>query len=280
MESAQSIFFKWLGVAGIELKIDNYVLIIDPYFTRAPLYKMLVGKVVPDNKLIEQKIKYCDFILVTHAHIDHLMDVPNIVNNTGCRVYGSNNTCKLLSYSGISEAHISEIKVGDILNLEKFKLEVLYANHRNVLGFSAGLLAYPLKPPFTARQYRMDNCFSFHISVSGMSFMTDPGINNLARNLKKVDVLFISVSYSKEYYKFLFEFIKPKILIPIHWDNFFYPISKHIRPYFKAPSKKFPFFKKVDLNEFREVIRKIDPKLKVLIPEIFKIYDIQSYIRI
>ena len=80
MEKVQSIFFRWFGVAGIELKTNNCVLIIDPYFTRVPFYKMWVGKVIPDSKLIDQKIKYCDFVLVTHSHIDHLMDVPDIVS--------------------------------------------------------------------------------------------------------------------------------------------------------------------------------------------------------
>ena len=63
MERSESIFFKWLGVAGIEFKIKNRTLIVDPYFTRVPFYKMWIGKVVPDSKLIKQKIKYCDFIL-------------------------------------------------------------------------------------------------------------------------------------------------------------------------------------------------------------------------
>lgn len=53
-------------------------------------------------------------------------------------------------------------------------------------------------------------------------------------------------------------------------------LSVPLKPYFKAPSKTFPFFKKVDLNEFREVIKKINPKLAVLIPEIFNLYDIKS----
>lgn len=278
MEKDQSIFFRWFGVAGIELKINNCVLIIDPYFTRVPFYKMWVGKVVPDKNLIAQNIKYCDFVLVTHSHIDHLMDVANVAKNAKCKVYGSDNTCKLLSYCEIPKEYILEIKAGDILNLGKFQVEVIHANHRNVLGFSAGPLVYPLSPPFSARQYRMDNCFAFRISVDGISIMTDPGINNVAKNLRKADILFISVSYSEEYYKLLFEFINPKILIPIHWDNFFYPLSVPIRPYFKAPSKKFPFFKKVDLNEFREAIKKIDPKLKILIPEIFKLYDIKDSI--
>ncbi|MBM3707185.1 MAG: MBL fold metallo-hydrolase [Actinobacteria bacterium] len=274
MEKTGKIFFRWLGVAGIELEAGNCVLIIDPYFTRVPFYKMWIGKVIPESKLISQHIKHCDFILVTHSHIDHLMDVPDIVNNTECRVYGSNNTCSLLHSCKIAKGYVYRIKVADILNLGKFKIEVLFAKHRNVLGFSAGHLGYPLKPPFTARQYRMDNCFAFHISVNGISFMTDPGINNFSKCFKKADVLFISASYSMEYYKLLFDSIKPKILVPLHWDNFFLPLSVALRPYFKAPSRKFPFFGKINLNEFSKVIKKIDPDLKILIPEIFKSYDI------
>ena len=74
----------------------------------------------------------------------------------------------------------------------------------------------------------MDTYFVFNILVNGVKFMTDPGINNLARNLKKTDVLFINASYIKEYYKLLLNKIHPKVLVPIHWDNFFTPlIEKH-----------------------------------------------------
>ncbi|MCX6383142.1 MAG: MBL fold metallo-hydrolase [Actinobacteria bacterium] len=275
----QSIFLKWLGVAGIELKVNEHVLIIDPYFTRIPFFKIWFGKLKPDSKLIFEKIKYCDIVFITHSHIDHLMDVPDIIKYTGCKAYGSSNTCKLLSACGVPQELIFEIKVGDILNLGKFKLVILQANHRYIPGFSEGPLKYPLQPPFNARQYRMDTYFAFNILVNGVKFMTDPGINNLARNLKKTDVLFISASYIKEYYKLLLNKIHPKVLVPIHWDNFFSPLSKPVKPYFKTSSKTFPFLKRIDLNEFMKMIKKIDPKVEVIVPEIFHSYNIREIIK-
>ena len=226
------------------------------------------------------KFQLSDMLLVTHSHIDHLMDVPDVVKNTGCAVYGSSNTCKILSCFQVPKECICGVEEGDKLNLGEFKVEVLHANHRNVLGFSAGSLVYPIQPPFRARQYRMDRCFAFHISAGGISFMTDPGINSSAKNLKRADVLFISACYSEEYYRLLFKVVEPKILIPIHWNNFFYSLSVPLKPYFKPPSKKFPFLRKVDLNEFREIIEKINPELKVLIPEIFKLYDMSELNRV
>jgi L-ascorbate metabolism protein UlaG (beta-lactamase superfamily) len=45
----QSIFLKWLGLAGIELKVNEHVLIIDPYFTRISFFKIWFGKLKPDS---------------------------------------------------------------------------------------------------------------------------------------------------------------------------------------------------------------------------------------
>ncbi len=44
----------------------------------------------------------CDFVLVTHAHWDHLMDVPDVVLNTGATALGSANTCQLLALLGVA----------------------------------------------------------------------------------------------------------------------------------------------------------------------------------
>lgn len=276
MEEEGPLRFRWLGVAGIELKAIDTTLIIDPYFTRVPFYKMWIGKVIPDRKLIKKHLKYCDHLLITHAHIDHLMDVPDVISNTGCKTYGSENTCKILSFCEIPQYSISRIKKGDILNMDDFKVEVLRANHREVPGFGFGKLEEGISPPFTARQYRMDECFSFHIAAMGITLLTDPGIANVPKNLREADILFTSVTYSEKYFRTLFDAVGPKVLIPIHWDNFFYPLSRPLRPYYKYVPGKFPFLKKVDLGQFEKDIKKIEPDIKVLIPEIFRSYELDS----
>lgn len=88
MKKDRSVFFKWPGVAGIELKVEDSILIVDPYFTRAPFYKMWAGRIAPDRELTGKYIKNCDFVLVTHSHIDHLMDVPDVIRKHHCSVYG------------------------------------------------------------------------------------------------------------------------------------------------------------------------------------------------
>jgi glyoxylase-like metal-dependent hydrolase (beta-lactamase superfamily II) len=102
MQPTTPIQFRWLGAAGIELVFPDQVIVIDPYFSRIPTWKLWLGRVTPDRALIADKLRRCDLLLVTHAHFDHIMDVPQIVHNTGAMVAGSANSCSLLEAFGHS----------------------------------------------------------------------------------------------------------------------------------------------------------------------------------
>jgi L-ascorbate metabolism protein UlaG (beta-lactamase superfamily) len=145
------IEFRWLGTAGIELRENDQVLAVDPYLTRTPVWKTWVGRVQPNRELIAEKIGHCDHILVTHAHWDHILDVPDIVRNTGAMAYGSSNSCRLLAACGVPQEKIQTITVGDELALNGFRVEVLHSEHMRVLGFGPESLAPDLKPPLRAR---------------------------------------------------------------------------------------------------------------------------------
>ena len=99
-----SIRFRWLGTGGIELVVNDQVLLIDPYFTRFPLRKLVLGRVRPNRALIGDTIKHSDYVLLSHAHFDHLMDVPDMVRNTGAVAIGSPNSCRLCSSNPIEES--------------------------------------------------------------------------------------------------------------------------------------------------------------------------------
>jgi len=270
-----SLLFRWLGVAGIELVKGEKTLIIDPYLTRVPFRKMFFTKVLPDKGLIKAHIKRCSGLLITHAHIDHLMDAPEVIKNTGCIAYGSENTCRILSFCGVDKEKIKEVAAGDILEIGNIKIEVFDSIHRRILGFNKGKIKRPLKAPLKARQYIMDSSFSFHIDNGDIALMTDPGIDNTQDNFKKADVLFIGVTYLEKYLRSMLEYISPKLIIPIHWDDIFSPLSKPIRPFFKPPSRKSPFIKRIVLDDLKKLIEKIDPGIKLFFPEIFKTYDLE-----
>ncbi len=274
----KDITLKWLGVGGIELKAGSRIMLIDPYFTRIPLSKLLFGKASTDKKIFNGIIKSCDHLMVTHPHFDHIMDVPDIIKETKCRVYGSPNTLKILSLTGVPSRLMYGVKPGDILDFDEFKIEIFESTHGITPGFTAGKLKTSLKPPIKPLEYRMDICHGYYIFIENIVLMTDPGRNNKNLKTRKVDILLINPCYNKIYFNFLIEQIHPEIIIPIHWDNFFKPLNEPLEPNIAIPNLRSPILRRIDLDLFKKNIKKIDNGIEVLIPEIFYPYNLKKLI--
>jgi L-ascorbate metabolism protein UlaG (beta-lactamase superfamily) len=267
------IWFRWLGVAGIELRVGEQVLVIDPFFTRPPFWRLWFGRVSPDHDLVREKVPRCDYVLVTHAHFDHLMDVPDVVLNTGALALGSPNTCRLLVACGVAEDRVRQIGVGDALELGAFRVEVLPAEHIRVPGFAAGPL--PSNPqPQRLRDYRMDECYSFLIEVEGLRLLDWRSVK--AEPSAPADVLFVGSEMARAQYELLLPAVRPRLVIPVHWDDLFRPLTKPIRPWFEPPRLAFPPLRRVNLDAFGRTVKRITPRARVLVPGIFRTYDLRA----
>ena len=266
---ALPIWFRWLGVAGIELRANDQILVIDPFFTRPPIWRMWFGRVHPNRSLIAKKIQRCHFVLVTHAHWDHVMDVPEVVRHTGATAFGSPNACQLLVALGVPEEQIHKIEGGDKLLLGEFEVEVLPAEHRKtpIDRFINGPLPANLLPPLRLRDYRMDHCFSFLVHISEYRLLC-------GEQPVPADVLFAVPLNTLPYYESLLRHVQPQAIIPIHWDDPFRPLSKPVRPMFKLPAWAIPPLQRMDPSEFKQEIEEIAPETTVLIPEMFRTYTL------
>jgi L-ascorbate metabolism protein UlaG (beta-lactamase superfamily) len=272
------ILFRWLGIAGIELKVGGRVLVIDPFFTRPPLRWLWFGRVEPSHALIAEKITECNYVLVTHAHWDHVMDVPDVVRNTSAVALGSANTCQLLSVCGIPEGQMREVERGDIVELGSFRVEALPAEHMRTPGFTPGSLSSALQPPLRLRDYRMDKCFSFLIEVEGVRLLNWCSVRT--EPASRAEVLFVGPEKSRGYYEALLSTVQPRLVIPVHWDDLFRPPSAPTRPFFKPPRWAFPPLQRMDMDGFRQMIESIVPEAQVFLPEVFEVYDLYEVIRV
>jgi L-ascorbate metabolism protein UlaG (beta-lactamase superfamily) len=270
--------FRWLGIAGIELGSEDQVLVIDPYFTRIPFWRQWFGSVHPNSALVRKMLPVCHYVLVTHAHWDHLMDVPEVANYTGAVVFGSHNTCKLLGILGVPYEQVREIRDGDKLTFGPFEARVFQSEHKKAPGFLPGKISPNLRPPLRARDYRMDYCFSFLISAKGRTLLTDPGEH--PKQVETADILLISPHYDFAYLQSLLHQARPKVVIPNHWDDIWRSLSKPIRPMIKPPTWSFPLLKRIDLLQFKRTIQQIDPNIQVLVPEMFAAYSLYDVLSI
>ena len=108
-----SVRLTYLGTAGWEITDGKTVVIVDPYFSRlkdntpndrpAPedtRPQINQGTlIVPDTAVINAHVRRADYILITHTHPDHALDMPYIARKTGAMVIGTASTGNL-TYGG------------------------------------------------------------------------------------------------------------------------------------------------------------------------------------
>lgn len=264
--------YRWLGAAGLEFEADGHTLLIDPFFTRPAAWKIFPWKGVTSNReLIKQHVSRADYVLVTHPHYDHLMDVPEILRITGAQAAGSENTCKVIRTYGIEENRLSQIKIGDNLNLGPFSIEVLPAYHTNTpldrwINGSLPARVNHNQLPMRLMDYRMDACFSFRITNQGNVFLV--GNYPVAAN-----VLFLSPFYSFVDLEKILTRILPRQVVPIHWDNFTQPLSATLQPMLVTSRQGWggwPPVRSLNLNAFIERVREIRPETIINQPILFQ----------
>lgn len=264
--------FRWLGVAGIEITANGQTLLADPFFTRPPLHNVLWGRVKPDKDRVFGHIRKGNFILITHSHYDHLLDVPAVVEKTGAVVLGSANTCRLLEICGVPAAGIRQVEVGDNFNLGRFNIRVFPARHVPLPVYRPGRLKDSLQPPLRLIEYRMDQDFSYLIRVGGLRILLWSGNN--PDGAHKADILFTNFVIRPSFYRQLLEKVRPSVVIPIHWDNLFQPpvITQ------KLSGKRFTGLTYTRPKTCARFISRFSPSIITVIPEIFKEYDLNRLV--
>ena len=225
-----NLSFRWLGVAGIELRADGRVLVVDPYFTRIRFWQLWLGRIRPDVELVQRYLPQCDDIFVTHSHYDHLMDVPAVVAGTGASVFGSPNTCALMRVCGVPESLIHLVKPGDALERGEFHVVALEERaHAHFGGYAAGDIPPGLSLPLCASDFRMDYGLSYLISVGGLQLLTETCLR--ASDARSVDVLFTGPYLGRAageaaHYREILEHYRPRLVVPIHCDDMWQPLTR------------------------------------------------------
>ena len=92
------ISLDWLGCATFRLTIDDTVIFLDAYMDRVPA--------APAVGLSTGEVRKADFVLVGHAHFDHLAGAEVIAKNTGAKVIGSHETARVMTEQGVARSQL------------------------------------------------------------------------------------------------------------------------------------------------------------------------------
>lgn len=268
------VSLRWLGAGGFTFRVGKRMLAVDPYLTRIPFAQTWIGRVRPDEPLAALALPWCDCILVSHSHFDHLSDVPAIAKRTGAVAVGSANTCRLLALLGVPARQILEVRPGDSLSISGFEIEVMPAAHPRLPGFGPGPLAARLAPPLRAREYRMDVCLSFRVRAGMISLLTDTG--GACVEGARADILLASPRHKSAALARLLLQVRPRLVVPCHWENIWRPLSRPVRPMLSAPALAVPPSRLMDPRRFALAVERTGMGARVFIPEILRENDLRA----
>ena len=268
--------FRWLGAAGVELECGGERLLADPYLSRVPFRHILFGRPHPNRDLVLRHLSPARAILITHPHFDHLMDVPTVCRELGATAYGSPNASALLLAHGISSSKIRIIHPGNIFPEGPFSVEVFSGEHNRIAGIvpHIGRIPRRLNPPLKLSDFRMDCIYSYRVSAGGQSILL---WNTLSpEGAPAADVLVITASRRPEAWRSVVAKVTPRAVILIHWDDFFSPLERPLRPMLAPPRLGERLIRRMDPHEFARSWETTFPEGRIYIPNIFQSVELKT----
>ena len=115
-----SISVKYLGHACFEFDFNGTKVLTDPFISYNPLAKNV------DVEALKP-----DYILLSHAHQDHVADLAKVQAQSGATVAAIVETAAWVRKQGVSDDKVIEFNFGGTLDLPFGKVKMVYALHTN-----------------------------------------------------------------------------------------------------------------------------------------------------
>jgi L-ascorbate metabolism protein UlaG (beta-lactamase superfamily) len=226
----------YLGTNGFQFESGRHTLLVDPYFSRINFSRVVLGlPVQPDVHRIDEAMTHLarkvDAIVVTHGHIDHLLDAPLLMRKTEARLIASRMAIELAERAGAPGSRCDPVTAGDVRNIGPWKIRVLPATHDRlfwVVPFAGE--ARGTGRPRRAADWVCGEPLAYLIEVAGQRIFIDSGGTPAVlppADMLPVDLAILGVALpdSRARFSAAVRRLRPGYVFPSHQDNFFRPLS-------------------------------------------------------
>lgn len=264
---------RWTGAAGLEFTHEEKSWLIDPYLSRAGKTSIFFGRPRADRERISRYLDalpgQLQSVIVGHTHLDHALDIPEIIRRFTVPLIGSGSLETLMALHGMP-GMVTICKERTRMELPGGASVTMIPSLHGLVLF--GRSPYPgeiepeRKPPLKASEYRHGRVFHIRIEIGGMSFLHIGTANLIDRELEGqgCDVLFLCMPGWKmvpDFHKRILSRVKPKIVVPFHFDDFSAPLLKEGRA---------PFVPWRAEKGFLERIAGEAPHARIVRPDLFQ----------
>ncbi len=228
---------QWLGTAGFRILAEGHHFWVDPHLSRHGIGEFLFGTLAPRTDRVEREVDVAHAIAFGHSHFDHALDAPAIARARGARVYGSSDTLNYCRGSGVPESQLVEIRGGEALQEGPFTLRPVLSRHSTFLFGRVpypGRIEKPIGAPLRASDLKVGLVFGLHLESGGGSVYHIGSANLVESELRGVraDVVLcctVGRQATERYTERVIDALRPRLVIPCHWDQFWRPIDDPVR---------------------------------------------------
>lgn len=237
---SSSLQVKFFGVSTLLFDDGETQILIDGFFSRPSLYQVLFQKIQSQPELIRQMIQQqhlqrTQAIFVTHSHYDHALDIGELARQLPhTKIIGSNSSLNIARGGQVTEQQLIQVQPLHALSFGEFKATAIASQHTPPTAVNNDLgeeISQPLQLPARFSQFKEGHSFDYLIEHQGHKILVKASTGAVPDQLKnlKVDTLFLGIAqlsrqskeFQQNYLDQTLRTLKPKVVIPIHWDNFF-----------------------------------------------------------
>jgi L-ascorbate metabolism protein UlaG (beta-lactamase superfamily) len=232
-----------MGTAGVLISDTDTSILIDPYVSRFGLFKIALGLPLQPNKEAVKKWvarlgkNRIHAVAISHSHFDHCLDAPYFAMYSGALLMGSESTLNVGRGAALNEEHLKEVTPDQTIKVGTFTLKFIESAHGPAfLGRVPypGTIDKPLFPPRPAKDYKLGKTFSILISHPSGTIMHhgSAGFKPGMYEGISADVVLLGIAGRSDTEKYLKNVplkLRARIVIPIHFDNFFISLEKKIK---------------------------------------------------
>jgi L-ascorbate metabolism protein UlaG (beta-lactamase superfamily) len=251
---AGQLRFTHFGAAGWEITDGETVLLLDPYFSRIRTVNVF-GKSVPppsrdprpvfglndilvsDTATIDAHVNRAHFILISHSHFNHCMDMPYIAKKTNAAVIGTESTTNIARACGVSEHKLVTVRGGEDYELGAVSVKVIPSLHsalmvpsprsalENCRYFDSRVVPRDVKSPLRLADYVEGGTLGYFVRFGEQRILALCSMNYIEREmlgLRPKVALVPAAHWRLEVHDYTARLMRalglPPLVIATHWD--------------------------------------------------------------